>query len=257
LKEWIEFHKLQGCEHFYLYNNNSTDNFLAVLEPYIATNEVTVIDWPYTYLRGDHDQWITIQTNAYSDCIQKYGKENIWIAFIDVDEFLYAPSGKQIPRMLRRYFTRGGVGAYWRVFGTSGVEELAEHQCLIEALTRCTAPASDLNWWFKSIVRPDCVLRSDTAHTFIFTDNLFTVLTDKRGNEDLRSNLAIDQHAELRINHYWLRTEKHLRESKKPSEAQRGRLDKMTRLDECNQCDDGAILQFVPALRKALGYDHE
>jgi hypothetical protein len=27
LQEWIEFHRLLGVEKFYLYNNNSRDNF--------------------------------------------------------------------------------------------------------------------------------------------------------------------------------------------------------------------------------------
>ena len=37
LKEWIEFHKLQGVEHFFLYNNNSTDDYEQVL--YQSLNE--------------------------------------------------------------------------------------------------------------------------------------------------------------------------------------------------------------------------
>ena len=47
LKEWIEFHKLVGCEHFYLYNNASTDNFYEIQESYIANGEVDLIDWNY------------------------------------------------------------------------------------------------------------------------------------------------------------------------------------------------------------------
>ena len=35
LQEWIEYHHLIGIEHFYLYNNNSTDNYEEVLKPYI------------------------------------------------------------------------------------------------------------------------------------------------------------------------------------------------------------------------------
>ena len=31
LKEWIEFHEMIGIEHFYLYNNNSDDNFEEIL----------------------------------------------------------------------------------------------------------------------------------------------------------------------------------------------------------------------------------
>jgi hypothetical protein len=35
LGEWIEFRRMLGAEHFWLYNNNSTDTYLSVLGPYI------------------------------------------------------------------------------------------------------------------------------------------------------------------------------------------------------------------------------
>jgi hypothetical protein len=35
MKEWIEYNRLLGFEHFYMYNNDSTDNYEEVLEPYI------------------------------------------------------------------------------------------------------------------------------------------------------------------------------------------------------------------------------
>lgn len=34
LKEWLEYHLLQGVEHFYLCDNGSTDGTDAYLEPY-------------------------------------------------------------------------------------------------------------------------------------------------------------------------------------------------------------------------------
>ena len=34
LPEWIEFHQLVGFEHFYLYNNNSSDDYRGALAPY-------------------------------------------------------------------------------------------------------------------------------------------------------------------------------------------------------------------------------
>ena len=46
LKEWIEFHKLVGVEHFYLFNNCSTDDYLAILQPYIESGEVDLFQWP-------------------------------------------------------------------------------------------------------------------------------------------------------------------------------------------------------------------
>ncbi len=33
LKEWIEYHEMIGIEHFYLYNNNSDDNYRDILQP--------------------------------------------------------------------------------------------------------------------------------------------------------------------------------------------------------------------------------
>lgn len=35
IKEWIEYHKLIGVEHFYLYNNNSTDSSVSILQEYV------------------------------------------------------------------------------------------------------------------------------------------------------------------------------------------------------------------------------
>jgi hypothetical protein len=46
LAEWIRFHQSVGFEHFYLYNNFSTDDFKAVLEPFIQEGLVTLVDWP-------------------------------------------------------------------------------------------------------------------------------------------------------------------------------------------------------------------
>lgn len=35
LKEWIEFHRMLGVQHFYLCSHNSIDNYKDVLKPYI------------------------------------------------------------------------------------------------------------------------------------------------------------------------------------------------------------------------------
>src|SRR5271165_4385432 len=63
LKEWIEFHKLVGVQHFYLYNNLSTDDYITVLAPYIDTKEVDLVDWPYPKTSPEH--WYEIQCAAY------------------------------------------------------------------------------------------------------------------------------------------------------------------------------------------------
>ncbi|MDE6508864.1 MAG: glycosyltransferase family 2 protein [Muribaculaceae bacterium] len=42
-KEWIEWHRSQGVEMFYIYDNESTDCTRQVLQPFIATG---MVDYP-------------------------------------------------------------------------------------------------------------------------------------------------------------------------------------------------------------------
>ena len=46
LREWLEYHKLIGVEHFYVYDNESSDNTKEVLQPYIDAGDVTYIYFP-------------------------------------------------------------------------------------------------------------------------------------------------------------------------------------------------------------------
>lgn len=110
-KEWLEFHRLVGVEHFYLYNNLSDDNYQEVLKPYIESGLITLIDWP-------HPQ---AQMEAYRDCLQKFQHEMQWLGFIDLDEFV-VPKAKNDIRDILAQFTsnRASVLLYWRLFGTSG-----------------------------------------------------------------------------------------------------------------------------------------
>src|SRR5690348_6409443 len=43
LAEWLVFHLGVGVEHFYLYENNSTDDFESVLAPFFERGEVTLV----------------------------------------------------------------------------------------------------------------------------------------------------------------------------------------------------------------------
>ena len=78
LKEWIEFNRIVGVQHFYMYNNFSDDNYMEVLEPYIQEGIVDLIDWPVK--QG--------QISAYKDCYDKHRKDAKWIGFIDIDEYI-------------------------------------------------------------------------------------------------------------------------------------------------------------------------
>ena len=48
LPEWLEFHLQGGVESFLLYDDGSTDNLEAAIEPYVQMGVVQLIEWPPT-----------------------------------------------------------------------------------------------------------------------------------------------------------------------------------------------------------------
>ena len=139
LREWIEFNHLIGVEHFYMYNNNSEDNFQVVLQPYIEKGVVTLIEWP-------HNQ---MQMEAYKDCIDNYAKETKWLGFIDIDEFIVPKSTDNIYDFLKQFEkNRGSVKIYWRLFGTSGLMERDLDGLVSEDFTVCWPKYCDIGKCF-------------------------------------------------------------------------------------------------------------
>lgn len=95
LNEWIDFHHKQGVMHFYLYDNESSIANYKLLLPYIQKNIVTYNKWLDTN---------ATQLAAYKHCLIYYGLECRWIAFIDIDEFLYSTIKDQnLGSMLQHY----------------------------------------------------------------------------------------------------------------------------------------------------------
>lgn len=76
LEEWMEYHRMLGTEHFYIYDNKSTDDLKEFLTEYIEQGIVT-----YQY-------WTGGQSEAYQHAVDHYKFESKYIAVIDVDEFL-------------------------------------------------------------------------------------------------------------------------------------------------------------------------
>jgi hypothetical protein len=61
LDEWVAFHHARGVEHFYLYDNGSSDDVQSVLAPWLARGVVTLIPWPRR----------PGQKGAYRDCVRR------------------------------------------------------------------------------------------------------------------------------------------------------------------------------------------
>ncbi len=122
LREWIELNSLVGVEHFYMYNNNSTDNYHEVLQPYIEKGFVTLVDFPY-----DHAQF-----KAYQDFYETYRHETQWVSFLDIDEFFCPNSHLTLQEWIKPYEKYPVIQIYWKMFGTSGKMHHDYNQLVIE-----------------------------------------------------------------------------------------------------------------------------
>ena len=91
LGEWIEFHRLVGVERFVLYDNGSTDDHLDVLAPYLEEGAAIRHEWRMPFLGEKGRPKAMIQ--AFEHCVGAHRDDARWIAFLDVDEFLFSPTG--------------------------------------------------------------------------------------------------------------------------------------------------------------------
>lgn len=198
IPEWIEFHLEQGVQHFYLYNNLSSDDYMNQLYKYVKGGLVTLVDWPYPSLK--QDDWNIIQCDAYMDCIEKTRKSCKWVAFLDTDEFLFSPKGYKLPFILPFYSNYGGVSVNWVIYGTGFVDKINPGEKMIEKLLY-RAPMDFLNnLVVKSIVQPKYVIDCAIPHVFIYTLGKYAVSEEMQlfqGSSTDHTSVEL-----LRINHY-------------------------------------------------------
>ena len=250
LKEWLEFHQAVGVEHFYLYNHRSRDHYREILKPYIASGIVELIDKPKVANRIK--LFNRLQCKCYNECLARSRSISKWVAFIDIDEYLFPVKEQSLQNVLKDYEKYGGVYANWRIFGTSCLKKIPKHQVLIEALTSCTPHTFSANHYIKSIVRPEYALHFPNPHHPVYRTGYFQVNTDNIPFDGPFQSSFI-QSNRLRINHYWTRDEDFFYRIKIPRQKRWGEKPNPQHiLLKVNQEKDDAILRFVSGLKERL-----
>lgn len=248
MKEWIEYHKIVGAQHFYLYNNDSQDNYLKVLQPYIDDGSLELIDWHVPDFQNSGQQC------AYLDIINKTKESVKWLAIIDLDEYLVPKSHDTIPAWLADYEREGigGIGVNWQMFGTSFVPEIGKNQLLTEKLTLKAFETHSENIHIKSIVRPKYVVEPPHIHHFDYQEGYVQINpNDEPFSGPFSPYIATDK---IQINHYWTKDEKFLYETKIPRRQGWGETigSIENRVNALNQIEDTSIARFLPLLRQQM-----
>lgn len=253
LKEWIEFHKLVGVQHFILYNHLSEDNPREILQPYIDDKTVELFDIKMEIeSRAD---WINIQLGAYKDGLKRFNGISKWVAFLDSDEFLTPVQTDSLLAVLKDYEECAGVCAHWQIFGTSHIKQIPENVLQIEALLYRSNVDMVSNGHVKSIVRPETVATFNNPHYATYKKGYTQVNENKEPfSGAIKKEISVNI---LRINHYWTRDENYFFNVKVPSRVKRGfSVEKeLAKAQNYNDVLDTDMFRFVPALRKKMGLD--
>jgi hypothetical protein len=248
LKEWIEFHRLVGVERFFLYNNHSTDDHMDVLRPYIEAGMVVWEDFP----------GFPPQLACYQHCVETHRDDARWLAFIDIDEFLFSPGGQPLPEVLRDYEEHPAVSVNCVVFGTSG-HQTPPPGLVIENYTRRLGLDRPRTRTVKVIVDPRRAVKiGNSAHYFTYQDKAKAVNElGERVRGETADSVSIQR---LRINHYFTRSQEERERKLFSPRVDNGKVKNAEGVEERDRRlneeeDDGSILAYAPALREALGLE--
>jgi hypothetical protein len=252
LKEWIDYHRLIGVEHFYVYDNMSDDHSRKVLEPYIKKGIVEYIYWERTY--NLEKEWWHVQRDAYIDAVERAKNQSKWLAIIDTDEFIVPIKDYDLKAFLDDFDDYGGVCISWVFYGSSGIQTISQNTWMVAQLLNRSELTYHLNKITKSIVRPERVdaQKSFFPHTCAYKDGYYHVNAKK---QRLKKSVVRDFGSErIRLHHYWARDLDFLYQHKLPRYArwigEERALEKVKIEEEMNECFDPVILDVINRLKK-------
>lgn len=286
LKEWLDFHLLMGVNHFYLYNTGVGERYLPpqhdlyinkfvkedgypmvaevieseddndpnlkdiqykliledptpILRPYIEKGLVTCLQWDKSF----------DQAGIYNHAYRTYGKTSFWMAFLDIDEFLYPNDHKEdLKTILHTYRQYPSISVHSLFFGSSGYEQKED----LPVLERFTFRASDecpikgYNDLTKIIAQPKYIRKFKNAHTCYLINDFKGVNTNRERVKN-KACLRPIYHNVLRVNHYHVKSREEFMIRHAIGRHQDTPIMNIKRFESkeavCNQVEDYTILE--------------
>jgi hypothetical protein len=164
LEEWLQHYIYHGVDHFYLINDGSTDEFMSIIQRH--QDRITLFN---NTVQFDN---VGRQSKIYNTYVLPLKQHSKWFAVVDLDEFLYCPTGIiDLKDVLRNYEKYTKIKIDWHSFGSNN--HLYQPSSVVEGFTR-RAPCKEGDKWYsyKMIVRND-ELRSFGIHEHTSTGEQF------------------------------------------------------------------------------------
>ncbi len=196
MEEWLCHHLAIGVDHFFLYDNGSTDELHEVLKPYADHGVVTTVFFP---LRG-------LQRDANNHVVRFFGDTTEWIAYVDIDEFLVPENDESISEVMARYPDAEQVLVSRKEFCYSGhrtppaglvTENYREHSVQVPRVGTSEILA-------KPIIRPRGTARVGIHNAT--TVHGRTVNTAGKPTSERATVIADPSYANLQMNHYFTKS---------------------------------------------------
>ena len=184
LSEWINHYLNRGVDHIYLVNDNSTDNFIEVLEKY--KDKITLF----------HNDIITKNVGRQIQIYNKYFlpilHTSTWAMILDLDEFLYSPQNKDLKYILNKYDSYSQLKIDWLHFASNGHE--LQPACVVSGFTkRANYDSNNEFQAYKTIFKTKDLISLDIHNHSVNGSTLHLAFND--------SNIP-----DLVINHYNLQS---------------------------------------------------
>lgn len=117
IREYVEYNKNFGFTNICLYDNNrdNEDDFNTVIGDYIKSG--------YVILKDYRNITTPCQFKAYNECYAEYGDKYDWIAFFDIDEFLFLNNCRNVEEYLsdKAFKDFDMIHLNWLLFGDCGM----------------------------------------------------------------------------------------------------------------------------------------
>jgi hypothetical protein len=155
--EWVEYHRILGVDHIFLYGNDDDPAVLRkLMTPYTtgAAPFVTYLHWPA----------LGQQTQIYLHFLNSFADQAEWACFLDIDEFIVLRMDETVPRFLARYTQQADcIYLHWLIYGTDG---RAVRDASLDVLPSYTRHSAALNFHPKNFFRPSCVRAEELLPIF-------------------------------------------------------------------------------------------
>ncbi|MFZ4099752.1 MAG: glycosyltransferase family 92 protein [Chlamydiia bacterium] len=247
LREWIEYHRLMGVGHFWLYNDRSTDDWELILSPYVEKGIVDVFNWPKPVEEENH---CYSQVRAYQDALCRALGIAEWVALIDIDEFLVPMRDDTVTACLDRHFSEASaIYANWRMFGTGG-RYVPFYTPFLTSLLSCSLASHSENCIGKTIVRPECAIVETmwyVHHVQLKPGSAYFTGDGVAMKCESGVDICTDGHHHgrfLRINHYYFRDENFFQKVRLPDPRKPFGL-KMEHYDAFSTQRDSRIVALI------------